>query len=169
MKRTNLVVAIAAAIILLPLGYSVVSAVVSPGPRNVEAMLELPDAKNGYCFHGTTPPEDVMKEFDKNKDGRLDEAEEEALRQSGYMRFRHMDVLMELRDQAVREGNRKGMRLSGWQRPGVAHTSAPACSNCHASRERFCNQCHNRVNLHLGCFGCHYYPEPDEVAPASKP
>ena len=33
------------------------------------------------------------------------------------------------------------------------------CTKCHTSRVRFCNRCHEAVNLYPDCFGCHYYPE----------
>jgi hypothetical protein len=32
------------------------------------------------------------------------------------------------------------------------------CGECHKSRERFCDRCHNAVSLTPDCFGCHYYP-----------
>ena len=61
------------------------------------------------------------------------------------VRFHHMDYLKQIRDQAVREGKRGSVGLN-------------TCRECHTSRERFCNQCHNAVNLQLDCFRCHYYP-----------
>lgn len=64
-----------------------------------------------------------------------------------YMRFHHMDILNSGRDEAVREGKREGIGFDD-------------CRSCHPSRKRFCNQCHDAVNLNLDrdCFRCHYYP-----------
>jgi hypothetical protein len=68
------------------------------------------------------------------------------VRDTLYMRFHHMDLLKEIREQVVREGILTDVTLAD-------------CRKCHADRSRFCNQCHNKVNLNLDCFGCHNYPE----------
>ncbi len=67
------------------------------------------------------------------------------VREIEYMRVNHMKLLKEIRDQVVREGNRGEIGLN-------------SCRECHTRRERFCDQCHNAVNLNPDCFGCHYYP-----------
>lgn len=61
------------------------------------------------------------------------------------MRVHHWEHLKTIREEVVRYGNR--------EKPGLN-----SCKNCHVSRERFCNACHNAVNLKPDCFGCHYYP-----------
>ncbi len=110
-----IVVAIPILIILFPLGYSVVSYILSQGKRP-QPFIERPDEKYEKCVRDTT-----------------------------YMRFHHMDLLKGIRDEIVREGKRGEILLN-------------KCRECHTSRERFCSQCHNAVNLHLDCFDCHYYP-----------
>jgi hypothetical protein len=70
----------------------------------------------------------------------------ECVRDTLYMRYHHMDLLKEIRDQVVREGKTSKITLEN-------------CRECHANRGMFCNQCHNAVNLHPDCFGCHNYPE----------
>jgi len=62
-----------------------------------------------------------------------------------YMRYHHMDLLKRIRDRVLRDGDRKG-------------GSFDDCKGCHTSRERFCNRCHELVNLTPDCFGCHDYP-----------
>jgi len=66
-------------------------------------------------------------------------------RSADEMRYHHMDLLKRIRDRVLREGDRTG-------------TSFDDCKGCHTSRERFCNRCHDRVNLTPDCFGCHDYP-----------
>ena len=66
------------------------------------------------------------------------------VKESVYMRINHMILLKEIRDQVVREGNRSDIALNG-------------CSKCHTKKERFCDQCHNAVNLNPTCFNCHSY------------
>jgi hypothetical protein len=64
-----------------------------------------------------------------------------------FMRFHHMDLLKEIRDEVLREGI--GIEVSrGLER----------CRTCHENRERFCNACHDAVDLSPDCFDCHYYP-----------
>ncbi len=62
-----------------------------------------------------------------------------------YMRYHHWELLRAIREDIVRYGKRNGTNLN-------------KCQECHTSRDRFCNQCHNAVSLTPDCFGCHYYP-----------
>ena len=70
----------------------------------------------------------------------------ECVKDTKYMRFHHMDLLKEIREETVREGIRGDIHLAD-------------CRKCHEDRNQFCNRCHNIVNLNLDCFGCHNYPE----------
>jgi hypothetical protein len=83
---------------------------------------------------------------------RPDAKYENCIRDTEYMRFHHMDYLKEVREEYVRYGIRDREGLN-------------SCKECHASRERFCNRCHNIADLNVDCFGCHYYPE---TAPATS-
>jgi hypothetical protein len=67
------------------------------------------------------------------------------VRETTYMRFHHWELLKTVREEVVRQGK-------------PSETGLKQCKNCHTSRERFCNQCHNAVTLNPDCFGCHYYP-----------
>ncbi len=80
-----------------------------------------------------------------------DEKYQECVKDKEYMRFHHMDLLKEIREEFVRYGNRGDVSLG-------------SCRGCHTSRQRFCDRCHNSVSLSLDCFGCHYYPEPDTAS-----
>jgi hypothetical protein len=119
-KKHILAVAIPVVILLLPIGYSVVSGVFAgaPDPR---PFLERPDAKYENCVRDTE-----------------------------YMRFHHWELLNELRDETVRMRKRMDITMAD-------------CRKCHANRERFCNQCHDTVNLKPDCWGCHYYPDTPEA------
>jgi len=108
---------IVAALILIPLGLSVVSQVSPNQTESSKDFLERPDPKYEDCI------------------------EEGA----SYMRFHHWELLRGIREEVVRYGIRGEVGLS-------------KCSECHTSRERFCDQCHNAVSLTPDCFSCHYYP-----------
>jgi hypothetical protein len=119
-----LVVAVSLAVILFPLGYSVVSAPFSHGAEQPEP------ASGDYCL------------------GSIDPA---------YMRFHHMELLQQARDEIVREGKTGDIMCEGRS----VEVKLENCWQCHPSRERFCNRCHVAVNLYPNCFRCHY--DPDEV------
>ena len=69
----------------------------------------------------------------------------ECVRDTEYMRYHHWELLRQVREEVVRFGKRGDVGLSG-------------CRDCHTSRERFCNECHDLVSMSPDCFGCHYYP-----------
>jgi len=116
MRLKAAVVPIAALVILFPLGYSLARSVFSWGAERGQPFLAKPETKSAGCVRDNT-----------------------------WMRFHHMDLLKQVRDEAVREGKRGNIGLN-------------TCRECHTNRERFCNECHNAVNLHVDCFRCHYYP-----------
>jgi hypothetical protein len=62
----------------------------------------------------------------------------------------HMNHLKGLRDQVMREGERK--RVGGDRAQGIA-----SCKGCHAHRDAFCDRCHQRASVQPDCFGCHVY------------
>ena len=72
-------------------------------------------------------------------------AEKKCIRPIEYMRFRHMDLLTEMRDAGVRHGARREVTFTD-------------CTECHSPRGEFCDRCHEAVNLLPDCFHCHYYP-----------
>ena len=115
-KSRGIVAMAALLIILCPVGFSLVAGVLSGGSGE-EPFLEMPDAKHERCVRDTV-----------------------------FMRFNHMYLLMDIRDNAMREGIRGEIGLY-------------SCRECHTSREKFCDRCHDAVNLYPGCFECHYYPQ----------
>jgi hypothetical protein len=83
---------------------------------------------------------------------RPDQQYDNCVRETEFMRFHHWELLREIREEVVRHGIRGEIKLD-------------SCRECHPSREKFCNRCHNAVNLTLDCFGCHYYPEQAQSTP----
>jgi hypothetical protein len=76
---------------------------------------------------------------------RPDAKHESCIRETTYMRFHHWELLRVIREEVVRYGMR-------------GEDGLDRCKDCHTSRERFCNRCHNAVSLYPDCFDCHYYP-----------
>lgn len=67
------------------------------------------------------------------------------VKETTYMRYHHWELLREIREEVVRYGYRRDIGLY-------------KCKECHKSRERFCNRCHDAVSASPDCYGCHYYP-----------
>ncbi|MFC2085001.1 cytochrome C, partial [Bacteroidota bacterium] len=67
------------------------------------------------------------------------------VRETEYMRHHHWELLRTIREEVVRYGKRGEINLK-------------KCQECHTSRERFCNKCHDAVSMKPDCYGCHYYP-----------
>jgi len=69
----------------------------------------------------------------------------ECVRDIEYMRLQHWELLRHVREEVVRYGKRGEINLA-------------KCRDCHTSRERFCNRCHDAASVLPDCFECHYYP-----------
>ncbi|MFH0945285.1 MAG: hypothetical protein V2A76_08825 [Planctomycetota bacterium] len=115
-QKSPLLVVIPVLLMLVPLGYTLITTLGAREVTPAGTFLERPDPRHEKCVRETT-----------------------------YMRLHHWELLTELREEVVREGKRGPVSLN-------------ECRGCHTSRERFCNRCHNAVNVNLMCFGCHYYP-----------
>ena len=76
---------------------------------------------------------------------RPDARHERCVRDTEFMRYHHWELLRGIREEVVRYGIRGEVGLHN-------------CRDCHESRERFCNRCHEAVSLYPDCFDCHYYP-----------
>jgi len=110
-----------AVIILLPVALSLVGFVFSRGDGTPEVFLEAADPRWENC-----------------------------VRDAEYMRFRHMDLLKEVRSDVIRAGLKGGITLAG-------------CGDCHQNREQFCDRCHEAASVSLDCWGCHYYLTDSEI------
>ncbi|MBM4325770.1 MAG: cytochrome C [Deltaproteobacteria bacterium] len=73
-----------------------------------------------------------------------------------YMRSTHMSLLNNWRDWVVRDGNRIYTGLEGKK---YNMSLQNTCLDCHKSREKFCDRCHNYVNVSPRCWECHIEPE----------
>ncbi len=90
----------------------------------------------------------------------LEVPEGSCVAEKSYMRYRHMDLLDQIRDEAVRQGKRERVG------PNKREITLTNCVKCHGGREQFCNRCHTAVNLQVNCFRCHY--DPGSVAQTDK-
>jgi hypothetical protein len=133
-KRLGVIVAILIVVMLLPFGFSGVRFAFARRDQTPDVFLEMPAPQFADCVKPTE-----------------------------YMRFYHMNLLKQIREEFIRDGIRTNLSLGKCR---DCHTSRERFCNrchrdCHTSRERFCSRCHAAASVVLDCFGCHYYPEPD--------
>ncbi len=75
---------------------------------------------------------------------------------TAYMKASHMQLLDSWRDSVVRDGNRIYVSASGKK---YNMSLQNTCLKCHKTREKFCDRCHNYVDVTPKCWECHIAPE----------
>lgn len=81
----------------------------------------------------------------------------ECVESTEYMRSSHMVLLNEWRDDIVRSGGtRKGATPDGTE---YVKSLQKGCMNCHTSKKRFCDECHNYASVQPYCWDCHLQPK----------
>ncbi|MEN8190515.1 MAG: sulfate reduction electron transfer complex DsrMKJOP subunit DsrJ [Thermodesulfobacteriota bacterium] len=79
----------------------------------------------------------------------------QCVRPAGEMRESHMQLLNEWRDNVLRDGNRSYVEVGGKKyRKGLQM----ACMECHTSKEKFCDTCHEYASVKPYCWDCHLTP-----------
>lgn len=71
------------------------------------------------------------------------------------MRASHMQLLNEWRDDALRKGDRSLFEIDGKKyRKSLQNT----CMECHTSKKKFCDTCHDYTSVTPYCWDCHLAP-----------
>jgi hypothetical protein len=80
----------------------------------------------------------------------------DCVRPTQWMRYNHMDLLDDWRDQVVREGDRyeEGSNGSVYEK-SLTHT----CLDCHQNKNQFCDKCHDYLSVDPYCWDCHINPK----------
>jgi len=73
-----------------------------------------------------------------------------------YMREMHIKILYSWKDYATREGKRLYVASDGKQ---YDVSLQKTCMKCHSNKEKFCDECHNYVNVKPYCWDCHIEPK----------
>ncbi|MDH5752373.1 MAG: sulfate reduction electron transfer complex DsrMKJOP subunit DsrJ [Deltaproteobacteria bacterium] len=117
--------------------------IVLPGLALFLALATLPFwAPSG---NAGTPPESVVKP-----------GTESCVEPVEVMRARHMQLLNEWRDSAVRDLNREYVSSTG-KKFNISLTNT--CLDCHSNKSEFCDRCHDYAGARPRCWGCHITPE----------
>ena len=72
------------------------------------------------------------------------------------MRTRHMDLLMEWRNDVVRHQDRTYTDGNGRT---FEKSLTNTCLDCHSNKDTFCDRCHNYMNVSPYCWDCHVVPQ----------
>jgi hypothetical protein len=80
----------------------------------------------------------------------------QCVEETRYMRLHHMDLLAAWKEKVVREGRRQ---YAG--KDGKAYTMSltGTCMQCHASKARFCDRCHDYGGVRPQCWECHLHED----------
>jgi len=76
--------------------------------------------------------------------------------QKSYMRESHFTMLDEWRNTSVRDGERY---YTAWDGKKYYKSLQVTCMDCHSNKTKFCDQCHNYVDVDPYCWDCHIVPE----------
>jgi hypothetical protein len=79
---------------------------------------------------------------------------EQCVRDLDYMRREHMTLLMDWRDEVVRDGDRFYVDHNGVEQP---KSLTKTCLRCHQNAEDFCFKCHDYSGVEPYCWDCHVY------------
>jgi hypothetical protein len=80
---------------------------------------------------------------------------EKCVEETSAMRTDHMQLLMEWRDEVVRDNDRIYTTADGRR---FYKSLSGTCMSCHADKEQFCDRCHNYVAVTPYCWDCHVEP-----------
>ncbi len=74
-----------------------------------------------------------------------------------WMRAEHMQLLNEWRDEVVREGMHE--YKSTLNDEHYQKSLVKTCMKCHENKEKFCDKCHDTVDVSPYCWECHVAPK----------
>jgi hypothetical protein len=89
------------------------------------------------------------------KDPVLPKEYKECVLPADEMRAKHMTLLNDWRDDALRRGDRTEFEVDGKKyRKSLQNT----CMACHTSKKEFCDRCHDYTSVTPYCWDCHLAP-----------
>jgi len=72
------------------------------------------------------------------------------------MRVSHTDLLNTWKEQVVREGKRTYVSSRGKE---YVMSLTNTCVDCHSNKAKFCDRCHDYMNVKPWCWDCHNVPQ----------
>ncbi len=87
----------------------------------------------------------------------LPRGEKECVEPTQFMRTSHVNLLNDWKEMVVREGKRTYRSSNG--KDYVMSLSNTCISQCHTSKAKFCDRCHDYMNVKPYCWECHNFPK----------
>jgi hypothetical protein len=85
--------------------------------------------------------------------------EKQCVESKAFMQANHMELLNQWRDEVLRNDKRIYVNSSGKE---FNMSLQNTCSKCHSSKTKFCDRCHNYLNVAPNCWDCHIAPKEQE-------
>lgn len=88
-----------------------------------------------------------------------DPARDQCVLPEGQMRTQHMDLLMDWRDEVVRQHDRYFQYENDGQMRTLEKSLTKTCLDCHPNKDTFCDRCHTYMDVDPYCWDCHVIPQ----------
>ena len=82
----------------------------------------------------------------------LPKDQKDCIEDAQTMRDKHMQILNEWRNEAVRDGERIYVNSKGKK---YVKSLTNTCMSCHTDKAKFCDRCHETVGVAPYCWDCH--------------
>ncbi|WP_147819939.1 sulfate reduction electron transfer complex DsrMKJOP subunit DsrJ [Salidesulfovibrio onnuriiensis] len=98
----------------------------------------------------------TVKASYKQPELKLPANEKKCVESLEFMRTKHMQLLDQWRDWALRDGKRVYVNHEGKE---FTISLQNTCMKCHDNKAEFCDKCHNDAGVSPYCWDCHIQPE----------
>ncbi len=82
--------------------------------------------------------------------------EKQCIEPAGYMRAKHMQLLVQWREEVVRNGPGRYVAGDGKE---YDMSLTGTCLKCHSNKAEFCDRCHDYSGVQPDCWSCHTAPQ----------
>ena len=86
----------------------------------------------------------------------LPAGETQCVADAAYMRTEHMQLLMDWREEVVRQDDREFVTADGRH---FEKSLTGTCLGCHDNKAEFCDRCHDYLSVKPYCWDCHVVPK----------
>jgi hypothetical protein len=87
----------------------------------------------------------------------LPPGEKECVESTQYMRTSHVDLLNNWKETVVRDGKRTYVSSTG--KEYTMSLTNTCITQCHSNKAKFCDRCHDYMNVQPWCWDCHNFPK----------
>ena len=91
---------------------------------------------------------------------KLPESERKCVEAKSFIKTEHMKLLNEWRDWVVRDADGVYTNAEGRK---YTMSLQNTCMKCHSNKTKFCDECHNYVDVKPYCWDCHIAPKEKEI------